>query len=311
MNENKQQKISLIGVIPESLGGKRLDQAVSILFEEYSRSRLQSWIKSGALTVDGKVLRSSEKVHVGAEIKIDAELEVESDWQAENLAALKIIYEDKDIIVVDKPSGLVVHPAVGNREHTLLNALLYHAPELKNLPRAGVVHRLDQGTSGLLVIARNLRAHTILAKAIQEHDVSREYEAIVHGVMTGGATIDLAIGRHPTNRTRKAVVAFGGRPSVTHYWVLKRFAKYTHIKVKLETGRTHQIRVHLAHIGYPIVGDKAYSSRLNAPQNFQRPALHARRLSFNHPRTGKLMTFESPLPKDIEELLGFLSELPT
>lgn len=318
METNRKKQILLTNTISQSLAEKRLDQAASILFPEYSRSRLQAWIKSGELTVDGKILRPRDKVKLGQIITINATEKLEGEWQGENLGKLNIVYEDKDIIVVDKPSGMVVHPAVGNPNHTLLNALLYHAPELKNVPRAGIVHRLDQGTSGLLVVARNLHAHAKLVKAIERREVEREYEAIVLGVMTGGGNIELPIGRHPSKRTLMSVVE-NGKPALTHYWVLQRFQAHTHVRVKLETGRTHQIRVHLSHIGYPIVGDKTYG-RLQFPKgsderlkehlrSFCHPALHARRLSFAHPRTGKKLAFESSIPQDMEKLLEALGSI--
>ena len=309
------KKIELKENIPAELNRKRLDQAASILFSDYSRSRLQSWIKSGELTVDGKVLRSSDKVLAGQEIKISALQAAEENWQAQDIA-LDIIYEDKDIIVINKPVGLVVHPATSNRDSTLLNALLYYAPELSLVPRAGIIHRLDKDTSGILVIARNLVAHTHLTRLLKEHAIKREYEAIVNGVMTSGGTVDLPIGRHPTKRTLMAVVETG-RESVTHYRVIKRFSAHTYVKVELETGRTHQIRVHLAHIGYPIVGDKTYGGRFKLPKNaspelqealrnFPHQALHARFLTFEHPRLKKVMTFEAPLPDDMQRLLNLL-----
>lgn len=306
------QNISLLAFIPESLSDKRLDQAVSELFPQYSRTRLQSWIKKGELTVDDKVLRQRDKVHFGQKINISAVLEVEDTHVAQDIK-LDIVYEDDDIIVLNKPAGIVVHPAVGNRDSTLLNALLYYAPELKNIPRVGIVHRIDKDTSGLLVIARNLAAHTFLTRGIKNHAILREYEAIVNGVMTAGGTINQPIGRHPYKRTLMAVIE-NGKEAITHYRVINRFKYHTHLKIELETGRTHQIRVHLAHINYPIVGDKTYGGRLKLPhgasetlktalRDFPRQALHARRLTFQHPHTKKEMTFEAPLPKDMLRLL--------
>jgi len=315
MPKNTTQKISLSASVTDELSDKRLDQVASVLFSQYSRTRLQSWIKNGELTVDDKILRSKDKVQAGQVILVNATLKSEGNGQAQDIK-LDIVYEDQDIIVINKPVGLVTHPAIGNRDNTLLNALLYHAPELKNVPRAGIVHRLDKDTSGLLVVARNLEAHTHLTRELKNHEIEREYEAIVDGAMIAGGTIDKPIGRHPYKRTLMAVTE-NGREAVTHYRVLERFPAHTHLKVQLETGRTHQIRVHLAHIGYPIVGDKTYGGRFKLPpgateklkealRNFPRQALHARSLTLEHPRTGNEVTFAAPLPKDMRDLLKLL-----
>lgn len=303
--------------IPEYLDNKRLDQVVAELFPEYSRARLQAWIKAGQITVDGKILRPRDKVHTGQHVEINPIIEPVETWQAQPIT-LDIIYEDKDIIVINKPAGLVVHPAAGRPHSTMLNALLYHAPKLANLPRAGIIHRLDKDTSGLLVVAKNLKAHTKLVAKLQERKITREYEAIVNGVMIAGGTVNAPIGRHPRDRKRMAVIT-GGKPAITHYRVIKRFRAHTHIKVILETGRTHQIRVHMAYIHYPIVGDQVYGGRQKVPagineelkqhlQNFKRQALHAKRLGLIHPVTGKKMEWQVPLPKDMQQLLKMLNK---
>jgi 23S rRNA pseudouridine1911/1915/1917 synthase len=229
---------------------------------------------------------------------------------------LREVYEDADLLVIDKPAGLVVHPAAGHQSGTLLNALLHRYPEARLLPRAGIVHRLDKDTSGLMVVARTPASHQALVAAIQAREVSREYVAVVNGVMTGGGTVDQPMARHPRQRQKMAVVA-GGKPAVTHYRLRERFVSHTAVDVQLETGRTHQIRVHLAHLGYPLVGDPAYGGRLKVPKGsdealrallagFPRQALHAARLAFSHPITGQPCSWESPLPDDIEQLLAGL-----
>lgn len=285
MTTIKQKPINLAANIPEELANNRLDQVLAKLFPEYSRTKLQTWIKAGYVN-----------------ITVNAMLEPQERWEAQPIK-LDIIYEDDDIMIINKPAGLVVHPAAGNPDSTMLNALLHHDSELNKLPRAGIIHRLDKDTSGLLVVAKTLTAYTKLVAELQARKIKREYEAIVNGVMTAGGTIDAAIGRHPRDRKRMAVTA-SGKPAVTHYRVIKRFDKYTHIKVMLETGRTHQIRVHMAYIHYPIVGDPVYGGRYKCPlATFNRQALHARRLGLNHPQTGEYMEWEAPLPKDMQQLL--------
>lgn len=301
--------------IPREFAGKRLDQVMGILFSDHSRSRMQAWIKAGFVTVDGDFLRGKDKVAADQTIVINANAAAQVESQPQSIP-LDIIYEDQDLVVINKPVGLVVHPGAGNVDNTLLNALLYHYPELQSVPRAGIVHRLDKDTSGLLVIARNLRTHTRLVSALQRRRIKREYQAVVWGVMTAGGTIDQPIGRHPTKRTLMAVLE-SGRPAVTHYRVLERFKAHTLLRVMLETGRTHQIRVHLSHIGYPIVGDATYVGRAKLPQNaseklvttlrnFKRQALHACKLTLKHPGSGELMEWEAPLPDDMRDLLQVL-----
>jgi 23S rRNA pseudouridine1911/1915/1917 synthase len=310
-------KIKLQAVVPEALSGNRLDQVAASVFPDYSRGRLQTWIKDGALQVNDTPWRSKDKVHGGDKLSLDAELVAEEAHEAEP-SELNIVYEDEDVIVLNKPTNTVVHPAVGNRTGTLLNGLLHHCPQLKEIPRAGIVHRLDKDTTGLMVVAKNLLSHRILVKQLQKRDVEREYEAIVIGVMTAGGVVDLPLGRHPVQRQKRAVIE-GGKESVTHYRVLSRFRAHTHIRVKLETGRTHQIRVHMSHIRYPLVGDPTYGGRLQIPKAcsgelakelkaFKRQALHARRLGFAHPRTGEPVSWEAPLPEDMTHLLKVLQD---
>ncbi|WP_286776642.1 23S rRNA pseudouridine(1911/1915/1917) synthase RluD, partial [Pseudomonas sp. UBA800] len=248
--------IQLSAEVPSELGGQRLDQVAAQLFAEYSRSRLTSWIKEGRLTVDGAVVRPRDTVHGGSLLVLDAEQEAQGEWEAEDIE-LDIVYEDDQIMVINKPAGLVVHPAAGHASGTLLNALLHHVPDIINVPRAGIVHRLDKDTTGLMVVAKTLQAQTNLVDQLQKRSVSRIYECIVVGVVTAGGKIDAPIGRHGGMRQRMAVTE-GGKPAVSHYRVLKRFRSHTHVRVKLETGRTHQIRVHFSYIGYGLVGDQVY-----------------------------------------------------
>ncbi len=301
--------------IPPELSDKRLDQAAAELIPEHSRSRLQSWIKSGAMTVNGKIRKPRDKVMLNDVLELDAEPEVQVTWEAEPIT-LDIVYEDEHLLVINKPAGLVVHPAAGHADGTLVNALLNHAPEVENLPRAGIVHRLDKDTSGIMVVARSLIAHTSLVDQLQTRTMGREYEAVVVGSLTGGATVDAPIGRHPQDRKRMAVVS-SGKPAVTHYRLIERFAAHTHIHCKLESGRTHQIRVHMTHVRHPLVGDPVYGGRLRLPKGtteelrlalaaFQRQALHARKLTLQHPETGETLSWEVPLPEDMVQLIEAL-----
>ncbi|NWO06187.1 MAG: 23S rRNA pseudouridine(1911/1915/1917) synthase RluD [Alteromonadaceae bacterium] len=301
--------------VPPELSGKRLDQAAAELVSEHSRSRLQSWIKSGALTVNGKQCKPRDKVMLDDRLELDAEPEAQVSWEAERIS-LDVVYEDEHLLVINKPAGLVVHPAAGHAAGTLVNALLNHAPEVENLPRAGIVHRLDKDTSGIMVVARSLVAHTSLVEQLQTRTMGREYEAIVVGTLTGGATVDAPIGRHPTDRKRMAVVPTG-KPAVTHYRLVERFAAHTHVRCKLESGRTHQIRVHMAHVRHPLVGDPVYGGRLRLPKGtsdelrdvlaaFHRQALHAQKLTLEHPETGEILSWEVPLPDDMVKLIEAL-----
>ncbi|UAW99079.1 23S rRNA pseudouridine(1911/1915/1917) synthase RluD [Halopseudomonas nanhaiensis] len=303
-------------VAPES-GGQRLDQVAAQLFPDFSRSRLQTWIKDGSLKVDGKSVRTRDTVYGGEQLELDAERETQGDWQPEAIE-LNIVYEDHALLVINKPAGLVVHPAAGHQDGTLLNALLHHAPELAKVPRAGIVHRLDKDTTGLMVVAKTLEAQNALVNQLQARTVTREYECVVVGVMTAGGKVDQPIARHGSNRQKMAVVA-GGKDAVSHYRVISRFRAHTHVKVKLETGRTHQIRVHMSHINFPLVGDQTYGGRLRIPpgasqslirmlREFPRQALHARRLELEHPDDGRAMRWESPLPEDMRQLLAMLRD---
>lgn len=303
--------------IPDSMAGLRLDQAAAELFSDFSRERLKAWIKEGALTVDGGPARPRDKVHGGETLALVAELEDDARFEPEDIP-LDVVYEDDDVLVIDKPPGLVVHPAAGNPDGTLLNGLLHHCPALAAVPRAGIVHRLDKDTSGLMVVAKTLVAQTALVEQLQARTVSREYDAVAVGTMTAGGTLDAPIGRHPRDRKRQAVND-AGKPAVTHYRVIERFRAHTHVRCRLETGRTHQIRVHMAHLRYPLVGDPVYGGRLKLPagsgetlkevlREFPRQALHARKLAFVHPATGATMTFRAPLPDDLLMLLDFLRD---
>lgn len=311
------QQINLEAEVPDRLAGQRLDQVAAELFPDYSRSRLQTWIKNGDLTVNGSTRKTRDKILGGERLELRAELVADDSWEPQAIE-LNIVYEDDHLLVINKPVGLVVHPGAGNADSTLLNALLHHCPDLATLPRAGIVHRIDKDTTGLLVVAKTLKAHTSLVDQLQEKSAFREYEAIACGVMTGGGKVDEPIGRHPTVRTKQAVT-HSGKPAVTHYRVLERFRGHTHIRVQLETGRTHQIRVHMAHIRYPLLGDPLYGERLRLPKGatpqliealrgFKRQALHARKLGVMHPETGEYMEWETPLPDDFNAMLKVLRD---
>ncbi len=297
--------------IPPEHQGRRLDQSLAELFPDYSRNRLQQWIREQRVVVDGESRRPRDKVRGGEWVEIQAVIEESCTFQPEPIE-LKLIYADPDLFIIDKPAGLVVHPAAGNWQGTLLNALLYQDPDLARLPRGGIVHRLDKETSGLMVVARSLRAHSFLVEELQARRVQREYLAIVVGLPTAGGQIEAPIGRHPKLRTRMAVVE-GGRPALTHYRVLERYRGHSLLQVRLETGRTHQIRVHMAHIGLPLLGDPVYGGRLRLPaqatpalvqtlRRFQRQALHARRLELTHPRSAERLSWEAELPQDMADL---------
>ena len=303
-------------VIPAEQAGQRLDQALAALLPDYSRSRLKAWIESGEIRVDGLVRRPRDKVSGGEAVSLAASLREDARTEPQAMP-LVLVHEDRHLFVVDKPAGLVVHPGAGNPDRTLQNALLALDPKLSQLPRAGIVHRLDKDTSGLLVVARTVAAHTALVRMLEQRDVHREYEAVCRGVMTGGGTVDAPIDRHPTDRVRMAVRE-GGRDAITHYRVINRFRAHTHVRVQLETGRTHQIRVHLAHAGFPLVGDRVYGGRLSLPRGaseelvaalraFPRQALHASRLEFVHPVSGRPVECRAPLPADMQELLAALA----
>jgi 23S rRNA pseudouridine1911/1915/1917 synthase len=297
--------------LPADYAGLRLDQALARALPQYSRARLQSWIEAGAVQVDGRAPRAKDKVLGGENVQIEARLEPQSDVAPESLP-LDVVHKDRALIIVNKPAGLVVHPGAGNPAHTLQNALLALDPKLAVVPRAGLVHRLDKDTSGLLVVARTVEAHAALVAALAAREIGRQYLAICSGVMTGGRTVDEPIGRHRTQRTRMAVRS-DGREAVTHFRVVQRFRAHTLVRAELETGRTHQIRVHLAHIGHPIVGDPVYGGRLRIPavgaelaeaiRKTHRHALHATLLHLTHPTTGREMEWEAPIPDDMQRLL--------
>ena len=303
--------------VTSELSGRRLDQAMAELFGDYSRSRLQKWIKAGRVTLNNKQLRARDKVSAGDTIR----LRIEDEQLVEAVSQpieLDIRYEDEHLLIINKPAGLVVHPAAGNPDGTMLNGLLHLDPTLQKLPRAGIVHRLDKETSGLLVVARTLKAHKRLVELLQAREIHREYRTIVNGVMISGGSVDEPIGRHPRQRKRMAVV-HTGKPARTDYRVLQRFRAHSLLQVKLHSGRTHQIRVHMAHINYPVVGDPLYGGRLkipagasdalkNALRNFRRQALHAFKLGFEHPETGEWMEWECAIPDDMQQLLTELQD---
>lgn len=304
--------------IPDESAGMRLDQALAQLFPDYSRGQLTKWIKAGFVTVDQKQLRPRDAIVGGEHIVINAQIEaVDDTWLAEDIK-LDIIHEDEDILIINKEAGMVVHPGAGNHNGTLVNALLSHAPELEIIPRAGIVHRIDKGTTGLLMIAKTLQAHNSLVNQLQERSVEREYQAIAMGVMTAGGTVDEPMGRHPVERKRMAVTS-SGKTAITHYRVVHRYRAHTHIRCKLETGRTHQIRVHMAHIRYPLFGDPVYGGRLRLPKNsteefrealqgFRRQALHAGSLGFIHPASGEKVSWQVEMPDDMLNILTALAK---
>ena len=315
MSVNSKNVDLLEARIPIQSHGMRLDQVVAELFPDYSRNRLATWIKEGRLTVDGKTMKPRDKALASAHVVLEVADEPVIDWQPQTLP-LDVIFEDEHILVVNKPAGMVVHPAAGHTDGTLVNALLGYAPELDTLPRGGIVHRLDKETSGIMFVARSALAHKSLVAQLSERTVSRTYCAVCTGALTGGGKIDAPIDRHPTARTKMAVVA-DGKPAVTHYRIAHRFKHYTQLQVNLETGRTHQIRVHMAHRKWPLIGDPVYAGRQRIPagasealitalRNFPRQALHAQALEFEHPATGDWMEFEIELPDDLVELLEVL-----
>lgn len=302
--------------VTENLAGMRLDQALAKLFSDYSRARFQRWIKAGAVAVDGKHYRARDPIHTGQQICVDVQEPVTQTHKSQKIV-FPILYSDPSLIIINKPAGLVVHPGAGNAEGTLLNALLHHAPEVSKLPRVGIVHRLDKDTSGIMVVARTLKAHTSLVRQIQARAVKRDYFAIANGQIIAGGTIEAPIGRHPRFRTRMAVVQTG-KMALTHYRVAKRFKAHSAVNIQLETGRTHQIRVHFAHIKHPLLGDPVYT-RMRLPlkcspalqaalREFKRQALHAIRLRFVHPETQKPVQWEAPMPSDMQALYNLLAQ---
>jgi 23S rRNA pseudouridine1911/1915/1917 synthase len=302
-------------IVDETMVDQRIDQALSDLLPEYSRNQFKQWLLSAEILLDDKAVKPKDKLKLGQHIHIHARLPVRIESQAQALP-LEIIYEDNSILIINKPAGLVVHPGAGNTENTLMNALLHHHPDSVLIPRAGIVHRLDKETTGLMVVAKTLIAYNKLVDDMQLRHIQREYEAVIEGILVSGGTIDEPIGRHPTKRTQMAVLN-QGKPATTHYRVLERFDAHTHIRLILETGRTHQIRVHMAHIRHPIVGDPVYGGRpklpkgasnllINTLKQFKRQALHAIKLSLDHPVTQERLSFEMSLPQDMQNLIDQL-----
>ncbi|RMH41126.1 MAG: 23S rRNA pseudouridine(1911/1915/1917) synthase RluD [Gammaproteobacteria bacterium] len=313
-----EKTIQLVEAVPSALHGARLDAALTDMLGDFSRGLVQKWIKEGGVCLNGQVCtKPKTRVSTGDVVELNGTFEVQGDWQPEDIC-VPVLYEDEQLIVVNKPVGLVVHPGNGHWQDTMINGLLARYPELAQLPRAGVVHRLDKDTSGVLVVARDPRAHASLVAQLQERAFARTYLAIVNEVPIGGGTVDAPIGRHPIHRTRMSVVE-GGKEAVTHYKVKEKFRRHALLEVKLETGRTHQIRVHMSHIGHPLVGDGLYGGRPKLPQSpsetlveairgFRRQALHAAVLGLSHPVTGQWMQWQAPVPDDMAHLLDVLRE---
>lgn len=311
------QQVKLTATVNETQSGQRLDFALAELFVDYSRSRLKTWIVDGCVSVDGTVIDKPKVRLLGGEIiLVTAEIDEDLRWQAEKIE-LNIVYEDESLLIINKPRGLVVHPGAGQASGTLLNGLLHYAPALAGVPRAGIVHRLDKDTTGLMVVAKTLTAHAFLVDTLRRREIVREYEAMVVGELVAGGTVNQPIARHKTKRTHMAINPTG-KPAVTHYRVINRFNGFTHLRLRLETGRTHQIRVHMAHINHPLIGDPLYGGRprfsknstallIHTLQHFNRQALHAALLRLPHPVQGDLMTWQSPLPADMQQLLTVLA----
>ncbi|PSW09568.1 23S rRNA pseudouridine(1911/1915/1917) synthase RluD [Photobacterium sanctipauli] len=310
------QQIELTNTVKDSQLGLRLDQVIAELYPDYSRSRIKEWILNGMVSVDGTVTtKPRSKMMGGEELLINAEIEDEVRWEAQDIP-LDIVYEDEHILVINKPRDFVVHPGAGTPDGTVLNALLHHCPDLAEVPRAGIVHRLDKDTTGLMVVAKTIQAQTRLVRALQKRKITREYEAIAMGKMTGGGTVEKPIGRHATKRTCMAVNEMG-KPAITHYRVAEHFREHTRIVLRLETGRTHQIRVHMSFLNHPLIGDATYGGRPRPPRDaseeliqalraFDRQALHARMLRLDHPITGELMEWRAPLPIDMVAMINIL-----
>lgn len=303
--------------VPESCSGERLDTTLVVLFPEFSRSRLQKWIKQGLVHVDSQTKKAKDAVYGGETVELWASVEEAVQWQAQSIP-LDVVFEDEQIIVINKAAGMVVHPGAGNTDGTLSNALLHRYPELTSVPRAGVIHRLDKETTGLLVVARTVQSHKQLVEQLQLREFKREYLALCTGEMISGGTVDKPIGRHPVQRVRMAVIP-SGKEAVTHYRVLEKFRAHTLIQVQLETGRTHQIRVHMAYIRHPLVGDPVYGGRLKIGsgcteafasqlRGFKRQALHATRLGLTHPVSGEAMNWEVNMPEDMQALINAARE---
>ena len=306
-------------VIPNRLIGQRIDSALATMLPDYSRSKITSWVRSGRALVNDKAFKAKEKVNGGEVVTLSIIQEKSNAWLGEDIP-IDVVYEDDDIIVLNKPVGLVTHPGAGNWTGTLANALLHYEPALARLDRAGIVHRLDKNTSGLMVVARSELAQKNLVEQLQTHVVSREYSAIVYGHMISGGSVDAPIGPDPKDRIRQAVVEEGeGKEAVTHYRVIDRFKHHTHVKCILETGRTHQIRVHMAYVEHPLIADPMYGGKIRFPKKakeelkdvlkgFKRQALHAKKLTLMHPISGEEMSWKAPLPKDLDDLLKALAK---
>jgi 23S rRNA pseudouridine1911/1915/1917 synthase len=308
---------SLNIIIPERMIGNRLDASLSEMLPDYSRSKITTWIKSGDALINQKTFKPKDKVSGSEIVFLTLNQKQSNEWIAEKIP-LNIVYEDGDIIVINKQFGLVTHPGAGNWSGTLANALLYYDPALASLDRAGIVHRLDKNTSGLMVIARNEKSQKYLVEQLQNHSVDREYSAIVYGHMIAGGTVDEPIGRDPKDRVKQAI-SMSGKNATTHYRAIDRFKSHTHVKAILDTGRTHQIRVHLSHVGHSLIGDPIYGGRVRFPKkaseelkdvllNFKRQALHSKKLTLTHPISGELMSWKAPLPDDMSGLLEVLKK---
>jgi len=304
-------------LIPERMMGERIDAAISEMLPDYSRSKITVWIKAGDALINEKTFKPKDRVNGNEVVYLSLNQKQNNDWVAEKIP-LNIVYEDEDIIVINKQFGLVTHPGAGNWTGTLANALLYYDSSLSKLDRAGIVHRLDKNTSGLMVVAKNEKSQKYLVEQLQAHSIDREYSAIVYGHMIAGGTIDEPIGRDSKDRVKQSVSA-NGKEAVTHYRAINRFKSHTHVKAILETGRTHQIRVHLSYAGYPLIGDPVYGGRVRFPKkanevlketllNLKRQALHSKKLTLNHPVSGELMSWKAPLPEDMQSLLDVLKE---
>lgn len=302
-------------IVPETQANQRVDHALATLMPEYSRTLIKEWIISGLVLINGNIIKAKTKVKNGDVISVEIKLKSYPQWEAQNIP-ISIVHEDEAVIVINKPVGMIVHPGAGNADHTLLNALLHHAPELQALPRAGLLHRLDKNTSGLLVIAKTASSLKHLSHQLKKRVLLREYQAVVNGTFISGGTIDAPIGRHPLQRKRMAVIETG-KPAITHYRIAEKYRTHTRLTMRLDTGRTHQIRVHMAYIHHPIVGDETYGGRIQISKHmlpeliqylreFKRQALHAFALGFTHPLTHVFIRFEVDLPHDMQKLIHLL-----
>jgi len=304
-------------IIPSRMMGSRLDASLAEMLPDYSRSKITAWIKSGDALINGKFFKPKDKANGDEIVFLTLNQKQSNDWTGEEIP-LNVLYEDEDIIIINKQFGLVTHPGAGNWTGTLANALLYYDQALSKLDRAGIVHRLDKNTSGLMVVARNEKSQKYLVEQLQNHSIDREYSAIVYGHMIAGGTVDEPIGRDSKDRVKQAV-SQSGKEALTHYRAIDRFKSHTHVKAILETGRTHQIRVHLSYVGHSLIGDPMYGGRVRFPKKaseelkkallkFKRQALHSKKLTLKHPISGEVMSWKAPLPDDMQELLSVLKE---